>query len=201
MSNIPTSNFTVLWCWLLCSLGVWLRCVVCPKCITDCYFYSQENRLIYMASFWLCYNLNKHTSDYDSILWLRPASCAIVVIGPLIRMNIYGIVTSPWTCRQPGHLGSRSDCQAIDTAWLDASMDLKPHASGFLLLLHTPWPWSSDTSLTRCHTRLVMYLIHIDDPTTGVNYCAAVMSLGTFFWKAEPSVYHVHDARFTKRRS
>jgi hypothetical protein len=43
-----------------------------------------------------------------------------------------------------------------------------------------------------------MCLIHINEPTTGVNYCTAIMSLGTVFWKAEPSVYPMHDARLTK---
>jgi hypothetical protein len=43
-----------------------------------------------------------------------------------------------------------------------------------------------------------MCLIHIDEPTTGVNYCATVMSLGSFLWKVEPSVYPAHDARFMK---
>jgi hypothetical protein len=46
-----------------------------------------------------------------------------------------------------------------------------------------------------------MCSIHIDEPTTCVNYCVAVMSLSTFFWEAEPSVYPVHDARFMKRHS
>jgi hypothetical protein len=50
-------------------------------------------------------------------------------------MNICDIITRLWTCRQPDHLGSRSDCQAIGTAWSDASVDLKTHASGLLLLL------------------------------------------------------------------
>jgi hypothetical protein len=59
------------------------------------YFYSQENRLIDMVSFRLCYNLNKYTSNRDSILGLHPASCAITVIGPLVRMNICGIVLAP----------------------------------------------------------------------------------------------------------
>jgi hypothetical protein len=44
----------------------------------------------------------------------------------------------------------------------------------------------------------MMCSIHIDDPATDVNYCAVVMSLYTFFWKAELSVHPVHDARFTK---
>jgi hypothetical protein len=66
--------------------------VTYPRCIVGCYFYSQENRLIDMTSFWLCYNLNKHTSDWNSILRLHPASWAVTVIVPLIRMNIYGIV-------------------------------------------------------------------------------------------------------------
>jgi hypothetical protein len=48
-------------------------------------------------------------------------------------MNICDIVTSPWTYCQFGHLGSRSGCQAIGIALSDASMDLKPHASGSLL--------------------------------------------------------------------
>jgi elongation factor P hydroxylase len=38
------------------------------------YFYSQKNHIIDMTSFRLCYNLNKHTSDYDYILGLRLAS-------------------------------------------------------------------------------------------------------------------------------
>jgi hypothetical protein len=46
-----------------------------------------------MASFQLCYNLNKYTSDWDSILGLHPALWAIAVIGPLVRVNICGIVT------------------------------------------------------------------------------------------------------------
>jgi hypothetical protein len=64
-----------------------------PRCVAGCYFYSQENRLIDMASFRLCYDLNKHTSDRDSILGLHPASWAIAAIDPLVRVNIYGIVT------------------------------------------------------------------------------------------------------------
>jgi hypothetical protein len=43
-----------------------------------------------------------------------------------------------------------------------------------------------------------MYSIHINEPTTGVNYCEVVVSLCTFFWKAEPSVHPTHDARFMK---
>jgi hypothetical protein len=46
-----------------------------------------------MASFQLCYDLNKHTSDRDSILVLHPASWPITAIGPLVRENICGIVT------------------------------------------------------------------------------------------------------------
>jgi hypothetical protein len=46
---------------------------------------------------------------------LHPASWVIVVIGPPVWMNICDIVTITWTCRQPDHLGSRSDCQAIST--------------------------------------------------------------------------------------
>jgi hypothetical protein len=65
-SNSPMSSFIALCCGLLCLLDAWLCCMcpsVCPRCIMGCYFYSQENRLIDMASFQLCYNLNKHTSD------------------------------------------------------------------------------------------------------------------------------------------
>jgi hypothetical protein len=47
-----------------------------------------------MASFRLCYNLGKHTSDQDSILGLHPVSWVVAVIGPPIRMNICGIVSS-----------------------------------------------------------------------------------------------------------
>jgi hypothetical protein len=46
-----------------------------------------------MINFRLCYDLNKHTSDRDSILGLHPASWAIVAIGPLTQVNIYGIIT------------------------------------------------------------------------------------------------------------
>jgi hypothetical protein len=35
-----------------------------------------------MTSFRLCYNLNKHTSDWDFILGLHPASWAVAIIGP-----------------------------------------------------------------------------------------------------------------------
>jgi hypothetical protein len=56
----------------------------CSRCIVDCYFYSQENHLIDMTNFQLCYNLNKHTSDRNSILELYPASWIITVIGPLV---------------------------------------------------------------------------------------------------------------------
>jgi hypothetical protein len=45
-----------------------------------------------------------------------------------------------------------------------------------------------------------MCSIHIDESVTCVNYCAAVMSLCTFFWKAESSVHPVYDARFMKQR-
>jgi hypothetical protein len=106
-SNSSTSSIVVL-----CCRNLWVACL---RCIAGCYFYSQENRLIDMASFWLYYNLNKHTSDWDSIVVLYPASWAIAVVGHLVRMNICGIITSPWTSRQPGHLGSRSNYQAIGT--------------------------------------------------------------------------------------
>jgi hypothetical protein len=43
-----------------------------------------------------------------------------------------------------------------------------------------------------------MCSIHIDEFDTGVNYYAAVMSLCTFFWKAELSVHPTHDAWFMK---
>jgi hypothetical protein len=46
-----------------------------------------------MISFRLCYDLNKHTSDRDSILGLHPALWVIVAIGPLTQVNIYGIIT------------------------------------------------------------------------------------------------------------
>jgi hypothetical protein len=44
-------SFTVLCCGLL--LGAWVLDFVfaCPRYIAGCYFYSQENRLIDMASF------------------------------------------------------------------------------------------------------------------------------------------------------
>jgi hypothetical protein len=54
-------------------------------CVDGCYFYSQENRLIDVASFQLCYNPNKHTSDWDSILGLHPVSWAVTVIGPWLE--------------------------------------------------------------------------------------------------------------------
>jgi hypothetical protein len=45
--------------------------VACPRCIAGCYFYCQESHLIDMSNFWLCYNLNKHTFDQNSILRLH----------------------------------------------------------------------------------------------------------------------------------
>jgi hypothetical protein len=62
-SNSPMSNFAVLCCGLL--LGAWVPAFmfVCHRYITGCYFYSQDNRLIDMANFRLCYNLYKHTYD------------------------------------------------------------------------------------------------------------------------------------------
>jgi hypothetical protein len=68
------------------TINVYLRCIM------GCYFYSQENRLIDKTGFRLCYNLNKHTSDRDSILGLHPASWAVTVIEHLIRVNICGII-------------------------------------------------------------------------------------------------------------
>jgi hypothetical protein len=47
-----------------------------------------------MTIFRLCYDLNKHTSDRDSILELHPVSCVVAAIGPLTRVNICGIITS-----------------------------------------------------------------------------------------------------------
>jgi hypothetical protein len=89
--------------------------VTCPRCVTGYYFYSQKNHLIDMASFWLCYDFNKYTSDRNSILVLYPTSWAIATTGPLVRVNTCVIITSPWTCHQFGHLGFRSDYQAIST--------------------------------------------------------------------------------------
>jgi hypothetical protein len=48
-----------------------------------------------MASFLLCYDLNKHTSDQNSILELHPVSRAVAAIGALVQVNICDIVTSP----------------------------------------------------------------------------------------------------------
>jgi hypothetical protein len=51
-TNNPTSNFDVLCCGLHCSLGACFHCLrAWPRCIMGCYFSSQENRLIDMASF------------------------------------------------------------------------------------------------------------------------------------------------------
>jgi hypothetical protein len=44
-----------------------------------------------------------------------------------------------------------------------------------------------------------MCSIHINEPTTSVNYCATVMSLCTFFYKAGSSVHPTHDAWFMKQ--
>jgi hypothetical protein len=86
-SNNPMSNIAVL------CYGKTMSCF--SRCVVDCYFYSQENRPIDMASFQLCYDLNKHTFDQDSILGLHPASWVITAIGPLVWVNICGVVTSP----------------------------------------------------------------------------------------------------------
>jgi hypothetical protein len=46
-------------------------------------------------------NLNKHASNYDSILGLHPASWTITVIEPPIQINIYGIVNMLYTSEVP----------------------------------------------------------------------------------------------------
>jgi hypothetical protein len=66
--------------------------VAYPRGVTGHYFYSQENHLMDMASSRLYYDLNKHTSDRNSILELHLASWAITAIGHLTRVNIYGII-------------------------------------------------------------------------------------------------------------
>jgi hypothetical protein len=63
-----------------------------------------------MESFRLCYNLNKHTSNRDSILVLHPASWGVTVIGPSVRMNICGIISedlSYWKNRTHNYLPSQ----------------------------------------------------------------------------------------------
>jgi hypothetical protein len=92
--------------WFRSSYGVIVLCpvllyyamknlwIACPRYAADCYFYSQENYLIDMTSFWLCYDLNKHASDWDFILGLHPASWTVAVIGPPVQINICGIITA-----------------------------------------------------------------------------------------------------------
>jgi hypothetical protein len=109
-----------------------------------------------MVIFWLCYDLNKHTSGQNSILGLHPASWAVAAIGPLVQGNICDIVTSTWTCHQLGHLGSWSDCQAIDTTyqtplWTSSIM----HRVHFFFF--TPPP----ALILRCFFNPILY--HIDD--------------------------------------
>jgi hypothetical protein len=61
-SNNPTSSFVVLLldAWVLVFV---FTCLRVPRYIVGCYFYSRKNRLLDMASFRLCYNFNKYTSD------------------------------------------------------------------------------------------------------------------------------------------
>jgi hypothetical protein len=97
-SNSHTSSFSVLCC------GKIMSCL--RRYVAGCYFYNKKNRLTDIANFRLCYNLNKHTSDYDYILRLYltlHADCILrlypiltntvaAVIRLLSRMNTYKIV-------------------------------------------------------------------------------------------------------------
>jgi hypothetical protein len=114
-------------------------------------------------------------------LGLCLTSWAVTAIEPLVQVNIYGIITCLWTCRQPGNFGNRSGYLAISIHWSDTSIIPRPHASGSHLLLHTTSQlWTSGASSTRCHTRLMMCSIHIDESATCGNHCMTITSLCTF---------------------
>jgi hypothetical protein len=63
-----------------------------------------------MASFQLYYDLNKHTSNRDSILELHPASLPVTAIRLLAWVNICGIV----------RLALGSFDMVLDVEWLEA---------------------------------------------------------------------------------
>jgi hypothetical protein len=191
-SNSHTSSIIILCCGKIMSSF--------PQMCCGLLLYSQENYLIYMASFRLCYNLNKHTSDMDSILALHPTSWTVAAIGPLIRVNLCSIITSPWTCCQPGHIGSRLDCQAIGT-----TDQTPPWTSSLIHRVHFFFFTRPLALILRCFFNPMPYQIDDVFDTHWWVYHRYQLLHGRhisvyFFWKSKSSVCPVHDARFTKQR-
>jgi hypothetical protein len=85
-----------------------------------------------MASFQLCYNLNKYTSDRDFILGLHPASWAVAVIGHLIRANICGIVN--W-------LGNTKGCPHHSQPVILRTYSLRVMIGVCLNVVYLSWIW------------------------------------------------------------
>jgi hypothetical protein len=118
-------------------------------------------------------------------LGLCLALWAVVAIGPLTQVDIYGIVTSPWICHQSDNFGSWSGYLVISILWSDASVKNRPHASGYLDLLQDVTNlllrWSASS---RCYTGMMMCSIYIDESATRVDCCTTVTSSVYLFLKS-----------------
>jgi hypothetical protein len=61
-----------------------------------------------MVSFQFCYNLNKHVTDRDSWLGLRPTLWAVTAIGPLAWVTFVVSSLAPEHVVKPDNFDSRS---------------------------------------------------------------------------------------------
>jgi hypothetical protein len=118
-------------------------------------------------------------------LGLRLALWAVAAIGPLIQIDICNIVTNRWTYHQPDNFGSRSSYRTIGIHSSDASVITKHHAWGYLDLLQTVTNllllWSASSW---CYAGLMMCSIYINESTTCVDCCTAVMPFMYIFLKS-----------------
>jgi hypothetical protein len=84
-----------------------------------------------------------NTHSIRTLTWAVSSSWADAANGPLARVNICGIVTSPWTCRQTGNFDSRSVTRLIGALRSNAFVKTKLHVSGYAELHATRFLWSS----------------------------------------------------------
>jgi hypothetical protein len=87
--------------------------------------------------------ISTNTHPIRTLTWAVPTSWADAANGPLAWVNICGIVTSPWTCRQTGNFGSRSIARLIGAFRSDAFVKTKLHVLGSAELHAARFLWSS----------------------------------------------------------
>jgi hypothetical protein len=78
-----------------------------------CYLYRLEIRLINMAIFQFCYNLNKHIPDWDSWIGLRPTWWTAAATGPLAQVIFVVSSLAPEHIIKLDNFGSRSGYRSI----------------------------------------------------------------------------------------